>query len=80
VDALRAELGQPPLLGLQATLEEKSQQYAIHCLRPHPSRGGVIDFADGDTVSPPDPAYQISAGASSWRGPEREACNRRDGR
>ena len=29
VDALRAELGQPPLPGLQATLEEKSQQYAI---------------------------------------------------
>ncbi|KAH9966553.1 hypothetical protein BC827DRAFT_1176803 [Russula dissimulans] len=27
VDALRAELGQPPLPGLQATLEEKSQQY-----------------------------------------------------
>lgn len=29
VDALRAEIGQPPLPGLQATLEEKSQQYAI---------------------------------------------------
>ena len=29
VDALRAELGQPPLPSLQATLEEKSQQYAI---------------------------------------------------
>ena len=28
VDTLRAELGQPPLPGLQATLEEKSQQYA----------------------------------------------------
>ena len=28
VDSLRAELGQPPLPGLQATLEEKSQQYA----------------------------------------------------
>lgn len=28
VDALRAELGQPPLPSLQATLEEKSQQYA----------------------------------------------------
>lgn len=28
VDALRVELGQPPLPGLQATLEEKSQQYA----------------------------------------------------
>ncbi|KAH9059982.1 hypothetical protein EDB87DRAFT_1674846 [Lactarius vividus] len=27
VDALRAELGQPPLPSLQATLEEKSQQY-----------------------------------------------------
>ncbi|KAI9466092.1 hypothetical protein BJY52DRAFT_1112670 [Lactarius psammicola] len=27
VDALRAELGQPPLPTLQATLEEKSQQY-----------------------------------------------------
>jgi hypothetical protein len=27
VDSLRAELGQPPLPGLQATLEEKSQQY-----------------------------------------------------
>jgi hypothetical protein len=26
VDALRAELGQPPLPSLQATLEEKSQQ------------------------------------------------------
>jgi hypothetical protein len=26
VDALRAELGQPPVPGLQATLEEKSQQ------------------------------------------------------
>jgi hypothetical protein len=30
VDALRAELGQPPLPGLQATLEEKSQQYVRH--------------------------------------------------
>jgi hypothetical protein len=29
VDALRAELGQPPLPGLQATLEEKSQQYVL---------------------------------------------------
>jgi len=27
VDTLRAELGQPPLPGLQSTLEEKSQQY-----------------------------------------------------
>ncbi|KAI0005918.1 hypothetical protein BJV74DRAFT_800803 [Russula compacta] len=27
VDALRAEIGQPPLPGLQTTLEEKSQQY-----------------------------------------------------
>lgn len=27
VDALRAELGQPPLPSLQTTLEEKSQQY-----------------------------------------------------
>lgn len=32
MDALRAELGQPPLPGLQATLEEKSQQYVLHKL------------------------------------------------
>jgi len=35
VDGLRAELGQPPLPGLQATLEEKSQQYAITSYNPH---------------------------------------------
>jgi hypothetical protein len=34
VDALRAELGQPPLPGLQATLEDKSQQY-VHTVPWH---------------------------------------------
>jgi hypothetical protein len=38
VDGLRAELGQPPLPSLQATLEEKSQQYAP----PSPRNGGAL--------------------------------------
>jgi hypothetical protein len=40
VDALRAELGQPPLPGLQATLEEKSQQYVCHKLLRTPTHSG----------------------------------------
>lgn len=45
VDALRAELGQPPLPGLQATLEEKSQQY-VRQKRPHTVGTSFVSWAD----------------------------------
>jgi hypothetical protein len=54
VDGLRAELGQPPLPSLQATLEEKSQQYAS----PSPRNGGHL------LIKPCE--QQVLARASPW--------------
>jgi hypothetical protein len=55
VDALRAELGQPPVPGLQATLEEKSQQYL------HERRLG----ADQNNKRPADETLVEGAGSGS---------------